>query len=301
MFLLAHLTDPHLPPLPRPRLTELASKRLLGFVNWRLFRHGAHRGEVLQAIVDDLKAANPNHIAFTGDLVNIALAAEFAPARAFLDRLGPPDLISFVPGNHDIYVRATADHAATAWAEYMAGDAGHAGFPYLRKRGPVALIGLCSGLPTRPLMASGELGLPQRERLAEVLSASKDMFRVVLIHHPPLGHRPRHKELIDAKTFLEVLRGHGAELVLHGHDHVHMLNWAEGPDGRIPIVGLPSCSAAPGAKHDDPAAYNLYGIDGEPGRWQCEMISRGIRPGGGIAELARQTLTINGAPRTTPP
>jgi 3',5'-cyclic AMP phosphodiesterase CpdA len=290
MYRLAHLTDPHLPPLPRPRLAELAGKRLLGFVNWRLFRHGAHRGDVLQQIVEDLKASAPDHIAFTGDLVNIALAAEFAPARAFLDRLGPPDRVSFVPGNHDIYVRATAGHAATAWAEYMAGDAGSAGFPYLRRRGPLALIGLNSGVPTRPLMASGALGAPQRERLAAMLRENKGMFRVVLIHHPPLGHRPRHKRLTDAAPFLDVLRAEGAELVLHGHDHVHRLDWVESGDGRIPVVGLPSCSAAPGAKHDDPAAYNLYCVDGEPGRWRCEMMSRGIDAGGGVAELARRVL-----------
>ncbi|HKA71574.1 MAG TPA: metallophosphoesterase, partial [Xanthobacteraceae bacterium] len=47
MFLLAHLSDPHLGPMPRPRLTELASKRLLGFVNWHLRRHLCHRRAVL--------------------------------------------------------------------------------------------------------------------------------------------------------------------------------------------------------------------------------------------------------------
>jgi hypothetical protein len=29
-FTLAHLSDPHLPPLPAPKLSELAGKRALG-------------------------------------------------------------------------------------------------------------------------------------------------------------------------------------------------------------------------------------------------------------------------------
>ena len=30
---------------------------------------------------------------------------------------------------------------------------------------------------------------------------------------------------------LRVIAAHGAELVLHGHDHLHMLNWLDGPNG----------------------------------------------------------------------
>src|SRR4051794_28797914 len=33
-FTLAHLSDPHLPPLPAARLRDLASKRALGYLNW---------------------------------------------------------------------------------------------------------------------------------------------------------------------------------------------------------------------------------------------------------------------------
>jgi 3',5'-cyclic AMP phosphodiesterase CpdA len=291
MFLLAHLSDPHLPPLPHPSLAELASKRLLGFTNWQLFRRRWHRAEVLQAIVQDVKTCAPDHIALTGDLINIALAAEFAPGRAFLDRLGAPDHVSFIPGNHDIYVRSTAGHAAAAWDEYMTGDDGARGFPYLRRRGPVALIGLSTGLPTLPLMASGELGAGQRERLAALLHQCKGAFRVVLIHHPPLGPRPHHKRLVDAEAFLEVLHQHGAELVLHGHDHVNMLNLADSIDGPVPLIGVPSCSVAPGAKEDDPAAYNLFSIDRDADGWRCEMVSRGISEDGSVVEVGRRILT----------
>src|SRR5262245_13400045 len=127
MFVLAHLSDPHLGPLARPRLRDLAGKRLLGTVNWVLRRHRVHRREVLARIVADLTVQAPDHIAVTGDLVNIALMPEFAPARAWLESLGPSDRVTFVPGNHDVYVRATAGEAKRAWAPFMEDGA----FPYV--------------------------------------------------------------------------------------------------------------------------------------------------------------------------
>jgi len=297
MFVLAHLSDPHLGPLPPPRLSDLLSKRLLGFVNWRLRRFRQHRADVLETLGADLVAAAPDHVAVTGDLINIALKAEFAPARTFLERLGSPDRVTLVPGNHDVYVRATAGHAEHLWSAYMRGDEASAGssdrviFPFLRRRGPIALIGLSSALPTAPLMATGRLGAEQIKRLAELLASLRRerAFRVVLIHHPPLSDEPRHKRLTDAPPLRRVLQQHGAELVLHGHDHRHALAWLDGPGHRIPAVGVPSASSAPNGR-EDAAAYNLYRIDGAPDAWRCEMISRGLRRDGGIAELARRVL-----------
>ena len=106
-FVLAHLSDPHLGPLPRPGARELASKRLIGYINWRRNRHRIHRRDALDAITRDLRGEQPDHVAVTGDLVNIALPAEFVHARHWLEVLGRPADVSVVPGNHDAYV-ATA-------------------------------------------------------------------------------------------------------------------------------------------------------------------------------------------------
>ncbi len=304
MFLLAHLSDPHLAPLPRPRLAELIGKRATGYINWRRKRAALHRSAVLAAIVADLKAHKPDHIAVTGDLVNIALPAEFPPAREWLARLGPPNAVTVIPGNHDTYVTSAAAAPRRYWGEYMAGDGervdrdanGACGFPFVRRRGPLALVALSTAIPTAPFMATGALGGRQIERLAEALErlGGERLYRVVLIHHPPVSAPGReHKHLTDAPALREVLRRHGAELVLHGHDHVHALNWLEGPRGRIAAVGVPSASAAAAAAvAEDPAAYNLYRIDGAPGAWRCEMLSRGYRSGSeGVAALRRLTLS----------
>jgi 3',5'-cyclic AMP phosphodiesterase CpdA len=327
-FVLAHLSDPHLGPLPRPDVRELASKRLVGYINWRRSRHRLHRRDALDAITRDLHGTQPDHVAVTGDLVNIALPAEFDHARRWLETLGPPAHVSVVPGNHDAYVAAAALHRDRHWSPYMAGDDAscsspprlveNAGasrdfgakapisttlipdlptkmtFPYLRRRGPVALIGVSTAIATLPFMATGKVGEQQIAGVAQMLAdlRKENMFRVVMIHHPPLPSA-RHKCLIDAAAFQRALAAAGAELVIHGHDHVHSLVWIAGNGLRVPVMGVPSASASARTKKRA-GAYNLYFIGGSRGAWSCEVVSRGLRPSGAVAELDRFALSWSG-------
>ena len=160
MFVLSHLSDPHIGPIPTPPCRELINKRGLGLTNWYRKRHRHHRVDVLDAIVADMKAQTPDHVAVTGDLVNISLDSEFARAATWLSQVGAPQDVTLVPGNHDAYIRRAAGHAAEHWGDYMRGDDG-ADFPFVRRRGPVAIIGLTTSVPTGPLMATGRLGPEQ--------------------------------------------------------------------------------------------------------------------------------------------
>jgi 3',5'-cyclic AMP phosphodiesterase CpdA len=121
-FRLAHLSDPHLPPLPAPRLRELAGKRALGYLNWTRNRGRFHRREVLDTLVSDMQAQTPDHIAITGDLVNLALEAEFPPARSWVESVGTPDRVTVIPGNHDAYVRPTEHRFAEVFGDYLVSD-----------------------------------------------------------------------------------------------------------------------------------------------------------------------------------
>ena len=271
-FTLAHLSDPHVPPLPKPRLRELVGKRVLGYLNWTRNRHLYQRREVLDALVADLHAQAPDHIAVTGDLVNLALEAEFSPARAWLDSVGPPDRVTAIPGNHDAYVRATRHRFGEAFMPYLVGDdEGTAVFPAVRRRGPVALIGLSTAVPTPPLMATGTLGRDQLAALAGVLEqlAAEDRFRVLLVHHP-LRSKSHHKRLTDSAALLALLRQYGVELILHGHDHLHSTMRFAGPSGEIPAIGVPSASALAHG-HTPAAAYNLFSIEKDNNGWRCEQ------------------------------
>ncbi len=299
MFRLAHISDPHLGSLPRPRWSELAGKRALGFFNWHRKRRALHREDVLAKLILDMRSFAPDHLAITGDLIVISLEKEFEPARAWLETLGPPRDITVIPGNHDAYVGATAEHSGKHWGEFMTNDAVQVlvgqeiTYPFVRRRGPVALIGLSTAVPTLPFMATGELGREQIARFAKMLAGLKDegLFRVVLIHHPPKSSPGRRfRRLTDASEFRAVLAEHGADLVLHGHNHVHSLMWLDGPHGRIPAFGVPSASSPPHDRHDA-AGYNIYEIDGAPGAWQCTAILRSLRADGeDFIERAREKI-----------
>ena len=190
MFTLAHLSDPHLAPLPAPHWSELLGKRVTGYINWQRKRRFIHEPVALAAIVADIKAQSPDHIAVTGDIANIALAAEFPRGRNWLESLGTAHDVTVVPGNHDVYVREAANFATRQWGPYMCDDDGVEGFPFVRRRNNVVLIGLSTGVPTAPFLATGWLGTRQLIALTATLKKLKneDLFRVILIHHPP-GHR----------------------------------------------------------------------------------------------------------------
>ncbi|MGE0060997.1 MAG: metallophosphoesterase [Xanthobacteraceae bacterium] len=292
MVTLAHLSDPHLAPLPQPHWTQLIGKRITGYINWRRKRHLIHDPKTLARIVVDMKTHSPDHIAVTGDIANLALPEEFPRGRDWLESLGSPHDVSFVPGNHDIYVAAGGALAARQWGAFMAADDGSAGFPYVRRRGPLGLVGVNSGVPTAPFLATGWLGAKQLAELAAALKRLKDenLFRVVMIHHPPVSHAGRHKRLLDADIFKRVIAAHGAELVIHGHDHLNMIEPLTGPDGtQVPAVGVASASAAPGTSKTD-ASYNLYRIGGATGAWTCELETRGMTRDGEVVTLGKTVL-----------
>jgi 3',5'-cyclic AMP phosphodiesterase CpdA len=290
-FTLAHLSDPHLPPLPATRLRELAGKRALGYLNWTRNRQQFHRREVLDTLVSDMQAQTPDHIAITGDLVNLALEAEFPQARAWVESIGSPDRVTVIPGNHDAYVRATQHRFAETFGDYLSSDetpTGGGAFPSLRRRGPLALISVSSAVTTAPLMATGWLGRAQLEALDRMLAklSTEEAFRVLLIHHP-LRSNSRNKRLTDSSELLALLSRHGVELILHGHDHVHSLVRVDGPKGTIPAIGVPSASAVAHGRYPA-AAYNLFSVRRDGGAWRCEQTVRAINDSLRVREV-RQT------------
>ena len=300
MFRLAHVSDIHLGPLPDVTYRDLASKRMVGYVNWRRNRRHLLQDGVLGAIISDIRESAVDHLAVTGDLVNLALDAEIDLAKAWLEELGAPEAVSVVPGNHDAYVPGAFDKACRSWGAWMAGDglpapADRHAFPYMRVRGMVALIGVSSARATAPFMASGFFREKQARRLGALLdkAESEGLFRVVMIHHPPVrGAVTPHKRLFGIGTFQKTISRHGAELVLHGHSHEPSLNWIDGREKRkVPVVGVAAAGQSPGGSRP-PAQWNLLEISGDPDAWALRLIRRGLSgPTIPVAELSRIDLT----------
>jgi 3',5'-cyclic AMP phosphodiesterase CpdA len=332
-FRLAHLSDLHVGPLPVPSIlptgilgniwslakgerppalmrgnpivdeiniskfnvTELMGKRLTGYWNWKRSRHAIHNMPMLDAIIEDIKAQNLNHIALTGDLVNIGLPAEFANAESIIKRIANPQNMSLIPGNHDAYCRNSLPAMLHHFGSYMRGDdVEEVTFPYMRIRGKAALIGVSSAIPTAPFLASGAVGKTQMERTRQMLEAAGNasFLRVVMIHHPPYSEGAHFgRGLRDAPTFMKMLREAGAELVIHGHNHVQSIEMHERRNGAaIPIIGVASSSAVPGtAQHK--AAYHIYKFTVNENGASLEMVTRGSVDGGlKVSEIERRVI-----------
>lgn len=309
MFTLAHLSDPHVPPLPRPTMADLMNKRLLGYLSWRQRRRRIHRQDVLERLTEDLLAQSPDHVVVTGDLVNISLPAEFETALRWLRRLGPADRVTVVPGNHDAYVAAPWAETWHHWRDYMSSEADgsqtrppqhFSDFPLVRRRGPLAIVGTSSAVPTAPGMATGQLGAAQLARLERHLAdlGREACFRVVLVHHPPFDETTKHrKRLVDSAALRAVLARAGAELVLHGHDHGFASGEVAGAAGPVPVFGVPSASAL-GHGSKPAAHYNLFEIDRTPDGWHLTVRMRGYRATSGTFEAGPERSVLLARRRT---
>jgi 3',5'-cyclic AMP phosphodiesterase CpdA len=170
--------------------------------------------------------------------------------------------------------------------------AGALEFPSLRLRGPLALVGVNSALPTALFMASGRVGAAQLAALERQLVELRDagLCRVVLIHHPvtPGAVSPR-RALRDAPALRALLARAGAELVLHGHGHRTLFSSLPGPAGEIPVVGVRSASDGT-ERPDKRAQYHVYDIERAAGGFRIAAHIRGYAGEGRFEALGDRVL-----------
>jgi 3',5'-cyclic AMP phosphodiesterase CpdA len=277
---LAHCSDLHLLSHDGARWLELANKRWIGAFNllWNRSRH--HHVAAFEDMVADMNEQGIEHVLCTGDVTNLALRQEFEFAREKFDRLAAGTAnVTVVPGNHDAYVaegvplfsELFGDYATTdpgwEWVEdhrHDADDVLH--WPIVRVRGPLALIGLSTSRATPWFTAYGKIGTGQLHRLGQVLDRLKerDVVRVVAIHHPPAGKyaHSRIRGLRDHGELARVIAAHGADLIVHGHEHRDITEGLAGPSGtHVPVRGVVSGTYLHN-KPDKTARYRIFEIDG---------------------------------------
>lgn len=267
-MLIAHISDLHLLSLRGVRARDFFNKRITGGLNLLFNRGGEFPGRMARALVQALRAARPDHLIVSGDVTNLSFEAELELVREILSQLDlPASEITVVPGNHDYYTRGAArqDHFSSVMAPFLEGDLqpGPGRFPFVRLRDDVAIVALSSARPRPPFIASGTLGDAQLELTEKLLihEACRERFRLVVLHHPPVSeHIKWHNRLTDAGAFLDLLRRAGADLVVHGHLHRFCQESLQGPDGRIPLLGVGSSTWLSPRDPGRRAQYNLYDI-----------------------------------------
>ncbi len=228
-------------------------------------------------MVTDLNTLGVDHILCTGDITNLALRQEFAFARERFDKLAlGPTHTTVIPGNHDAYVAEGVPLFGELFAPYATTDPGwewseadrvdeldDLHWPIVRVRGDLALIGTSTSRATPWFTAYGRLGLGQLGRLQAVLTDPRlaGKVRLVAIHHPPAGKRAesRIRGLRDHDGFARVIAEHGADLIVHGHEHRDMTEALDGPGGPVPVRGVASGTYLHN-KPEKTARYRVYEI-----------------------------------------
>ncbi|MDP3546203.1 MAG: metallophosphoesterase [Phreatobacter sp.] len=263
MTLIAHVSDFHLTPVPFPLGEGL--KPALGWINWRR-KPGAHDNAIGERTIAAVRACAPDHVALTGDLIELGLPSEYAAAGALLGRLAEPERVSWAPGNHDVYTRQAEQRLQAILADWLTPAAGEGDlrrhFPRLDLVGRAAVVTLCSGTPAWLFSAEGELGADQLTRLDALLAGVDRAHHlpVIAVHHPP--HAPglsRLKRLRDGEALMQILARHRCPLVLHGHLHAACETTWTSEGHTVTLLGAPSASAA-GRHGDDPAGFSLIHV-----------------------------------------
>jgi 3',5'-cyclic AMP phosphodiesterase CpdA len=276
-FRLAHVSDTHVLSPEGVHWRELFfNKRITGWANTRLRRGRVYRRRYLEAVLDE--ATTADHIVVTGDVTNLALEGEYAEAWRLLASGAGRAEITVVPGNHDLYLPSIRREGRFErhFAPFVRSDLPDLGvevdagrYPFVKLRGPAAIIGLSSAVPRPPFVSAGRLGSRQLRALEAILTRPevRDRFPVILVHHPPVDSRgcgrgrlhELRDGLVDAASLREVLAPLPRGLVLFGHLHVRF---------RCRLGALDAvCASGAALDHSDEtirAGYNSYAL-GESG------------------------------------
>ena len=277
---IAHFSDLHVLSLEGVSPLRFLNKRLSGWANLRFKRNHTHRTSYVRAVAREIARVRADHVVVTGDLTNLALEQEFVAARTLLEEELhlTPDHVSIVPGNHDFYTRGAL--RGRRFTEYfrqyvkcdldVAVDIGSGHFPFVRLRGPCAIIGLSSAVPRVPFVAAGVLGARQLAALRRALAHPevKKRLPVLLVHHPLHNPPSRLKAYVeglrDADQLIRALGDVPRGLVLHGHLHNRVWRTLKTSTGEVFAIGATSASL----HHEVDtrmSGFNLYDIDDASG------------------------------------
>jgi 3',5'-cyclic AMP phosphodiesterase CpdA len=198
-------------------------------------------------------------IAITGDITQYGHVAEFKAAKAWVDTLSKPVLIT--PGNHDTPYAGLVDRAFAPFARYERyfGAAWRDGFDSsdLAAR----TFNTSRGMQIRMNWSKGAVDPDHvRQAVAGLSEVGPERLRVALCHHPlmevlggPMTGRVR-----GGRNASDILAHAGVDLVLTGHVHTAFSITLPCADGMTHGVGAATLSQR---ERGQPPGFNMISWD----------------------------------------
>lgn len=177
---------------------------------------GRHDAAIAEAMAAALRQAKPDLTVISGDLTQRGRVAQFAAARAFLDRLPAPLLV--IPGNHDVPLYDVARRFLRPLARYRRFIAAELQ-PFFADA-EIAVLGLNTARSAA--LANGRISYAQADAVrAAFAPVPADRLRILVTHHPllPPPAAPGRAVVGRAALALDAIAGAGIHLVLAGHYH----------------------------------------------------------------------------------
>ncbi|HET9957537.1 MAG TPA: metallophosphoesterase [Polyangiaceae bacterium] len=179
---------------------------------------GTERPHVVEGLVALVREQQPALVVLSGDITQRARRAQFAAARAFLDRLNAPHVL-VIPGNHDIPLFNPVARWLYAYRNYREAFGPELEPEY--ESDDLLVLGLNTTRPYRH--KDGEVSDAQIRRVSDRLSAARARQLKIVVTHQPV-------RVIRDSDVSNLLHGHeravrawasaGADLVLGGHIHL---------------------------------------------------------------------------------
>jgi len=222
---------------------------------------GDENRAAVEAAVTRIWAEQPDLVVVAGDVTRDGGTAEFAVARAWLERLPRPQLR--MPGNHDTpYLDFGAvERLFAPWRRYEAALGPARRVSWTDPRAAAFAVNTARGVQLRLNWSKGAISPRQVRRIERSLNgADPGVLKVVVCHHPLMEvvGGPMTGGVRGGAAAAEAFSLAGADLVLSGHVHVPFVTAYPFGDGHTQAVGSGTLSIR---ERGAPPSFNLITVD----------------------------------------
>ena len=220
---IAHITDTHI--LESDHHTRSGLHRFrVNFLSFGRSKDAEDRRRRLLDAMGRAMAAGASHIVMTGDMTEDGQPDQFEALAEVLGSSGvAPELITLVPGNHDLYTDLHAWDIALSGP--LAPWAPTSRLGSLVVRGGVAILPVSTCFKQHYLFAAGRLGAHNARRIVWAANEARALGCALLVglHHPVFPYQVSvgtwWDGLRDHQVMTALLRENPELFVFHGHIH----------------------------------------------------------------------------------